>query len=100
MKALFLVALLALPAFAANPAEADDAPYVEKLEQGQPAPLDGVFMNKLAIINIAQEISVLQEENTALKKESVAPWVVVVLVSAGLLVGAGAGVGIGFALKK
>lgn len=97
MKAYLLLALLALPAFASPPIA--DAPYVEKIDEGQPAPLDGVLMNKVAVIQVAQKITELQDENDELRKTAISPVLVVILVAAGVLVGAGAGVGITLAVK-
>lgn len=102
MKKAFIVLLcvLSLPVFAADPPPSEDAPYMEKLNQGDPAPLDGVFMNKLAVITVAQRISEAEDERDELKKSAISPVLVVILVAAGVLVGAGAGVGITLAVKK
>ena len=91
MKAMCVLLVLALSV----PAWADDAPVL--LKAGDPAPASGVLLPDALAVRRAQELKALRVENEELAKSVKSkpePWVVVLLVAAGVVAGGLAGYGI------
>lgn len=95
MKALALVVLLALPAFAG------DAPL--RVEAQTPAPFTGTLVPDSVRVAEAKRVVACEAERDSLKvtvTESISPAVVALLVVAGVVVGGAAGAGVVLAVKK